>query len=289
MRRFLLFVIAAVSLLLSGSPAGARTGKVRVMSFNVRVQLPADTGKFNWESRKEACVKALRKYKPDILGIQEAASVQKQYLMKELSKYYVMVDGSAKPGTLNEDTAVGYVPIFFRADRFELLDYGTFWLNEEQAPEKVGWDAERVRNVYWVKLRFRKSGQILFCFNTQLDRRGTVSRTEGSKVIVEKIKEMAGDKAVVFLTGDFNVSGDDASLKPLGAYLKKADKEVRKADTTPSFNDFGRSGAKSSVDHIFSRNAQARSFEVVSDRFGVRYVSDHYPLSADFEVEIPKD
>ncbi len=289
MRRFLLFVIAAVSLLLSGSPAGAGTGKVRVMSFNIRVQLPADTGKFNWESRKEACVKALRKYKPDILGIQEAASVQKQYLMKELSKYYVMVDGSAKPGTLNEDTAVGYVPIFFRADKFELLDYGTFWLNEEQTPEKVGWDAERVRNVYWVKLRFRKSGQMLFCFNTQLDRRGTVSRTESSKVIVEKIKEMAGDKAVVFLTGDFNVSGEDASLKPLGAYLKKADREVRKADTTPSFNDFGRGGAKSSVDHIFFRNAQARSFEVVSDRFGVRYVSDHYPLSADFEVEMPKD
>ncbi len=63
------------------------------MSFNIRIQFPADTGKYNWESaRKAGCVKAIRKYLPDIIGLQEADLGQKSFLMNELQKY-IMIDG----------------------------------------------------------------------------------------------------------------------------------------------------------------------------------------------------
>lgn len=159
MRRILLLVTAVITAwTLSGIKAEAKEEKASVMSFNIRIQFPADTGKYNWESRKAGCVKAVRKYRPDVLGLQEVTSGQKSYMMNEL-KEYIMIDGNAKPGTVNHDSDFGFNPVFFLADRFELLDYGSFWLNEDQTPEKKGWDAEYVRSANWVKLRFRKSGQ----------------------------------------------------------------------------------------------------------------------------------
>ena len=85
MRRILLLVTAVITVLaLSGIKAEAKSEKASVMSFNIRIQFPADTGKYNWESRKAGCVKAIRKYLPDIIGLQEAAPGQKSFLMNEL-------------------------------------------------------------------------------------------------------------------------------------------------------------------------------------------------------------
>ena len=280
MRRILLLVTAVITAwTLSGIKAEAKSEKASVMSFNIRIQFPADTGKYNWESRKAGCVKAIRKYLPDIIGLQEAAPGQKSFLMNELKKY-IMIDGNGKPGTVNQDSEFGFNPIFFLADRFELLDYGTFWLNEDQTPEKKGWDAEYVRTTNWVKLRFRKSGHIIFLFNTHFDNTGVKARQESAALMVEKIKEIAGDNAVVFMTGDLNTT-----------YLKESGKTVKKADKTPSFNDFGRNGARlQMIDHIFYRNAEARSFNVVDEpKFGVKYISDHYPVISGFVIELPKN
>ena len=291
MRRILLLVTLIVAaIILCGTKVHAKTEKTSVMSFNIRLQLPSDTGEQNWESRKNGCIKAIRKYYPDIIGLQEASIGQKSFMMKELSKY-IMIDGNTKPGTINEETETEFNPILFRADRFELLDYGSFWLNEDQTPEKKGWDAEYVRTANWVKLRFRKSGQIIFLFNTHFDNIGDKSRQESSELIVEKIKEIAGSGAVVFLTGDLNAKSGDKALKPLDAYFQEAAKTVKKADKSPSFNDFGRKGRKQeSIDHIFYRNAEAKTFNVVDEpKFGVKYISDHYPVVSEFVIELPKD
>ncbi len=285
----LVTLIASVGIL-CGTKVHAKTEKTSVMSFNIRLQLPADTGEHNWESRKTGCVKAIRKYYPDIIGLQEASTGQKSFIMKELPKY-IIIDGNAKPGTINEDTESAFNPIFFRADRFELLDYGSFWLNEDQTPEKKGWDSEYVRTANWVKLRFRKSGQIIFLFNTHFDNTGAKARLESAALMVEKIKEIAGNNEVVFMTGDLNTSGEDKAIKPLTTYLKESAKTVKKADNAPSFNNFGRKGAKPQrLDHIFFRNAEAKSFIVVNEpKFGVKYISDHYPVVSEFIIELPKD
>ncbi len=260
------------------------------MSFNIRIQLSSDTGERNWENRKNGCVKAIRKHNPDIIGLQEASSGQKAFLKKELHKY-ILVDGNTKPDTIDEETKNGFNPILFRADRFELLDYGSFWLNEDQTPEKKGWDAEYVRTANWVKLRFRKSGQIIFLFNTHFDNSGEEARRESASLIVGEIKRIAGSDAAIFLTGDLNVESGNNALKPLDTFLQEASRTVKKADKVHSFNDFGRKeGKPASIDHIFYRNAQAKAFNVINEqKFGVKYISDHYPVVSEFVIKIPKD
>ncbi len=291
MERLFKFVAAAILVTLSFSlKAEAKGEDLRAMSFNIRYQFPADTGKLSWEARRAGCIKAIEKYKPDVIGFQEAYPYHKADLKKDLGKY-VMVDRGGKPGTPDLELKNNENPIMFRGDRLELLDYGYFWLNEDQTPDTKGWDAASIRNATWVKLQYKKSGRIFFYFNVHMDHRGANARLQSSKLIVEKIKEIAGDDAVVFLGGDFNMPDTEKGMKPLKEYLKDAASSVKKADKAPTFNDFGRKGSKPMwLDHLMFRGAIANSFIVVDEKkYGVEYISDHYPIVADFSIPpVPK-
>jgi hypothetical protein len=82
----------------------------------------------------------------------------------------------------------------------------------------------------------------------------------------------------------------EKGIKPLQDYMKDAAKSVRKADPAPTFNDFGRKGSKPMwLDHLMFRGATAKSFIVVDEnKYGVQYISDHYPIVADFIIPVPK-
>ena len=284
--------IAAVFVLISAFSIRSEAKKedFRAMSFNIRYQFPADTGKLSWEARKAGCIKAIEKYSPDVIGFQEAYPYHKADLKKELGKY-VMVDRGGKPGTPDLELKNNENPVMFRGDKLELLDYGYFWLNEDQTPDQKGWDAASVRNATWVKLKYKKSGRIFFYFNVHMDHRGANARLQSAILIVEKIKEIAGDDAAVFLGGDFNMPDTEKGIKPLQDYMKDAAPALgKKADPAPTFNDFGRKGSKPMwLDHIMFRGATVKSFTVVDEKkYGVEYISDHYPIVADFVIPVPK-
>ena len=202
----------------------------------------------------KGCLKAIKKFEPDILCLQEAYSYHKADLMKELNKY-MLVDRSVKPGQVDPEVKNNENPIMFRGDKFELLDYGSFWLNEGQAPDTPGWDAAQPRNATWVKLRYKKSGVIFFCFNTRFDD-GENAGKKSSELMADKVKEIAGDDA----------------------------------QTMATFNGFGKPGnAPLWPDHIHSRNAKVESYEVVdAKKYGPKFISDHNPVYAEFEIRIPK-
>ena len=121
MRKLLLFTVSAAALVLSGATAVAKTEDLSVMSFNIHGQEKDEAGDFSWEARKKGCLKAIKKYDPDVLFLQEAFSYHKADLMKELKKH-MLVDRSSKPGQVDQDIPFNENPIMFRADKFELLD-----------------------------------------------------------------------------------------------------------------------------------------------------------------------
>ena len=283
MKRVFSVLFAAAMLCTGIAGAKDKPDPIRVMTFNVRIQTAADEGPQSWDVRKEGCVKALKKHHPDVIGLQEAFYAHKSYLDGKLSDYQI-VDRGEKLGHIGEDGRFGQNPIFYRTDRLDLLDYGFFWLNEDQTADRKGWDAAYVRSVTWVKLKVRKSGKVFYFFNTHLDDQGKTARAESARLIAERIRTIAGEEDTVFLGGDFNTVSTDTALEPLKEVLKNTQMEVKKADKTLSFNNFGKKDGAAAIDHLFFRGAKAKSFEVVDEKFKVRYISDHFPVFADYEI-----
>ena len=110
------------------------------------------------------------------------------------------------------------------------------------------------------------------------------AREKSAKLNVSKMKELAGENAMLFITGDMNCSyaTDDASREALTPYYQwmSAARDIAPAGDAYSFNNYGSGTAtpKRNLDHIFYRNGIAVSFRTITDNYGVPYISDHYPI-----------
>jgi endonuclease/exonuclease/phosphatase family metal-dependent hydrolase len=103
--------------------------------------------------------------------------------------------------------------IFFDTTRLQLLQTQTFWLAEQtDIPGKKGWDAAIERIVTWAKFRDKKTKKVFYHFNTHFDHVGKVARRESARLLLQKVKEIAGT-AYCIITGDFNATPDDEPIQ----------------------------------------------------------------------------
>ena len=142
---------------------------------------------------------------PDLLDTQEVLHGQLLDMLERL-------DGYDYIGVGRDDGAQGgeYAAIFYKTDRMRLLDQGNFWISETPDRPGLGWDAACVRVCSWGKFakQTATNDEAFYFFNLHMDHVGVVARREGAKLIVSKIREIAGE-APVIVTGDFNVDQDD--------------------------------------------------------------------------------
>jgi len=174
--------------------------QLRVMSYNIRYGTAPD-GEDHWERRKEFLVATIRAFSPDLLGTQETLSFQRDYLAEHMPEYEVLGVGREDGKERGEMMAV-----FWRKDRFEVIDSGHFWLSETpEIPGSKSWDSSLPRMVTWVKLRDRvaESKPPIVWFNTHFDHRGAVVRRESARLIRRKLEEL-GKGCSLIIAGDFN-------------------------------------------------------------------------------------
>jgi len=184
---------------------------IRVMSYNIRYGTASD-GENHWDHRRDALIKAIRDYDPDLLGTQETLAFQRDFLAKNLPGYAVLGVGRDDGKEAGEMMA-----LYYKTSRFERLDGGHFWLSE--TPEIVGsrsWDSSLPRMATWVKLRDRKDPSappILFA-NTHFDHRGTEARLRSAQLVRSRLAEL-GEGCSIVLTGDFNAGEDSPPYRAL--------------------------------------------------------------------------
>ena len=255
-----------------------------VFSINIRYDNHQD-GEHGWASRKALVAATLRFHKADLAGLQEA-------LRHQIEDLADLLPGFSWIGVGREDGAQAgeHCPIFYRNDRFQLLESGTFWLSESpQRPGSRSWDAALPRIVTWAKLRDTLSSRQFFFFNTHFDHRGREAREKSAALILRKAEEIGGGYPVV-LTGDFNFTPESRGYHILtagrdgtGGFLDALDLADVSYGGTQTYNGFDteiRQGRR--IDFIFLRNGfQADRFGVIADRWGGRFVSDHYPVLAE--------
>ena len=175
---------------------------LRVMSFNIRLG-SANDGENSWSRRRDLVEEEIRRAKPDVLGMQEVEAHQADWLRERLSEY--VFHGV---GRTDGDRKGEFAPLMLRADRFEILDSGHFWLSESpDVPGVKGWDAACERMASWVKVRDRRSDASLFVLNTHLDHVGVRAREESLKLINRRAAQLSGGAPVIVM-GDFNCAAD---------------------------------------------------------------------------------
>ena len=270
----MIYLLAAVAFTACGSATS-----LSVMTFNMRYDNPED-GQNNWRFRRERIAGVIKAQEVDVLGTQELLSNQFNDLSGLLTGYQ-----GVGVGRLDGAESGEYCAVFFRKDRFTLLDSGTFWLSE--TPEVVGslgWDGACERIATWVVLRDR-DGRELFFIDTHLDHVGQVARDEGVSLLMKCIETLSGGRPVI-LTGDFNSepgSSVVAHVQKDGVLRDAKAIAAQRSGTDWSFSDFGQipEAERPLLDYIFvSGDIEAVRYEVLPDIFDGGYVSDHAPVMA---------
>ncbi len=250
-----------------------------VMSFNLRrgatVKMDERDGKNRWDKRRNAVVKLINECSPDVLGIQEGLLAQVDWISEKCPQY-TRVGVGRKDGGMTSKSCE-FNAIYYKTDKFTLLDSGTFWLSETPAAPSRSWDAKNYRIATWVRLKNLKGKEFVYV-NTHIETKACPeAQAKGMKVLMGQIAAIAGECRVM-LGGDFNVEPGHEVLAPLAYGWQEARKASPVSDDKDSYNAFGKRGQQ--YDHIFFKGFKPLSFKTVDANYGVPYVSDHYPVMA---------
>lgn len=268
--------------------------ELTVATYNIRNANKADSLKGDgWGQRAPVVAQLMQFHDFDVVGTQEGKYGQMLDLKKLMPNYdYVGI------GRDDGKQAGEFSAIFYKTDKFKLLNKGDFWLSTETDHPNKGWDAALPRICSWGQFEDIASGNTFYFFNVHFDHVGVEARKESAKLILDKIKSIAGNSPTI-LAGDFNVDQNNESYHLLNksTILRDAyDQSPIKYElngTHNSFNPNSKTGSR--IDHIFLTN----DFEV--SRYGIlmdtyrspnkeeaRLPSDHFPVMIKLELKDAK-
>ena len=276
MKQFFLSVFIVISVFSSAQ-------NLKLMTYNIRLDLESD-GENKWSNRKDFWASQITFYEPDVFGIQEALPHQVTDIASALPEYsYVGIgrDGIGKGESSN---------IFFKKDRFKMVQENTFWLSE--TPEKIskGWDAALNRVCTYVLLKDNKTKKSFWVFNAHLDHIGELARTNAIQLILSKIKEVNTKNFPVFLTGDFNTEPNEQRITDLkkqmdDSYYITKQKPFGPTGTFNAFQYF--EPVTKRIDYIFlSKNNPFKvlKYAILTDSKNLKFPSDHFPVLVELQL-----
>lgn len=256
------------------------------MSFNIWSDAPRNR---SWIRRRDRIADVLRRHLPDIAGLQEATVPMIRDLHARLPEFHWVGVGREDGRELGE-----CAPIFFRANRFTLVEQGHFWLAENCDLPGRGWDALCHRVVTWARLAETESGRVITHFNTHFDHLGRRAREQSAHLLLRKIADIGGTEPVV-VSGDFNCRETSAPYltligrRPFKApapdydSLRDSRYESATPPTGPAKTFRGLLGmlGMGRIDYVFVKNGIRTERHAVLDE--AQGASDHRPMLVEWE------
>ena len=257
---------------------------IRVITQNMRF---GDDGNGNSiQNRSQRFRQLLEEYVPDILGTQEFTYNWDVWLKR-------VFKATTEAGTLPEYGVVGCSRegrntkngesnlIFYRTDRFELLDSDTIWLSD--TPDQVSCVSGSLCNriCTWALLKDKSTGATILVANTHLDHGTDTVREQQAQILMDYLTQRIDDYPV-YLTGDFNTYKGSDAYSTVSETLMDAHTSAWTDASTVShtFHDYSSWGSE--IDFIFHRdNTTPVHYEILSKDYG-GFVSDHYGVFAEF-------
>ncbi len=310
MKRQRFFFLALSILILAGCGRPTTTTFIAA-SYNMRNANGSDSTAGNgWGRRYPVIAEMVRFHGFDIFGTQECFLHQLQDMKAALPGYDYIGAGRDDGKDKGEHSA-----IFYRTDKFDLVEKGDFWLSETPDKPSKGWDAVLPRICSWGHFKCKDTGFEFLFFNLHMDHMGKQARVESALLVQEKIKEF-GTELPAILTGDFNVDQTHQSYEALvstGMLKDSYEAADFRYATNGTFNSFNpNSFTTSRIDHVFVspafhvikygvltdtyRSAETEPQEAdVKDapkeisvkKYVARTPSDHFPVMAELEISRP--
>lgn len=257
---------------------------IGVMSFNLKAEdKTADHNK-----RVDAVVETILKYRPSVVGVQEATDTWIALLNQRLGDIYTIVGEGRNGDGSGEHSAILYL-----TEEFDCIESGTKWLSE--TPDKKGsqFAESHYKRIMTYALLSRKSdGKQFLHVNTHLDY-GTTDAEEAVKVaqmqvIFDEIRNFSPD--FIIITGDFNATVDSPVYQMItdNGYEDTCGGDALQAPTYHAL--MGTTGAPSHIDFIFYKSKYHSKYDtyylsniydrICNERVDNENVSDHYPIFA---------
>ena len=263
---------------------------MNIGSFNISEKMPVD--------RSNAVIQIIQSQNFDILGLQEDHSIDMDKLIPRLTNYssvgFQNFESPKDSGSFNS--------IFYKKDRYELLDSGMFYLAEDETQPMIGWlqsnESGYIRSCTWAKFKDKAFKKEIWVYNTHMEWRVVASK-ESAKMLLRKMKENAGDSSAVILMGDLNVepSSPAYDILNLSDFVKDGANVAEtklKDPNTLTFNGFIE--PKRRLDFFFVTDAvSVLEYDVLLDKYkkigdeifitdqyeegnDLKYASDHFPI-----------
>lgn len=256
---------------------------LNVMTFNIRLNTASDSMNA-WPFRRDHAASQILFYEVHLLGVQEALHDQMMDLQQRLTSYQSFGGGRDDGKTKGE-----YSAIFYDTARLQWLNGNMFWLSQTpEIPGSKGWDAAITRIMTWCKFRDKKTGKIFFAFNTHFDHIGKEARAASAKLVLQKVKQIAGAEQAI-ITGDFNATASDEPIKII-TDISNPDHllDTKQLSQTPHFGPDGtftgfanKETGYEPIDHIFlNKKMTVLKHAALSETWQGRFSSDHFPVMA---------
>ncbi len=277
-------ILGAVLLILTAfaCKSQVREGRVTAMSFNVRYDNSEDAP-HTWAKRKALIAQIIQENEVNVLGTQETLHHQLEDLKGLMPDFAVLGVGREDGKTEGE-----YSALWYKKERFELVNNGHFWLSEQ--PDSIGmkgWDAVCERIATWAILKDKETAKEFFVLNTHFDHVGMVARAKSVALIKNKVREYAGERPFIIM-GDFNADPKDNVVLTMTDAIAKTpaktpyyDSRLRakmKKGSDWTFHDFGEIAEqeRTRIDYIFVSKAwKVLLNENIRTDKGEIYASDH--------------
>lgn len=272
-------LIIFVSLLFLAMAYGKAEDKevLKIATFNLRMDTPSD-GENAWFHRKDMVNDLIRFYGFDLFGTQEGFTYQLNDILR-LSDYRFIGVGRDDGKDAGEHCA-----IFYRSDRFKVLDQGDFWLSEHPEKPGRGWDGTCCNRICtWGKFEDLKNHKQFYFFNVHYEYEGDVARRESSNLMISRIKSIAGNQPV-FLTGDFNAFPTEEPIRILNdsGFLNDSYKITKEAPFGPVCTYHGYDSTiktEERLDYIWVTDSiQIDKYGVLTNTLYGHTPSDHFPV-----------
>ncbi len=262
------------------TPEGYRPAEeVKVVSFNL------DANEATLAERSARLLPLILSFEPDSIGVQEARGSWNRKLNDGLVREGYTRVGVDAGGNANGSDAYFATYIFFRKDKYDLIDSGTFWMSKTpDVPSIYDSTVDCNRTCTWALLENKETGFRYVHMNTHLDWMNMEVNKIQVAMIREQIERFEAMGYPVLATGDYNCDEGTASYhemlkSDLIADSKHVAEKTMDLGTYPSYGQYDVTVEKP-IDYVFvTKNMMTvHEYKVIDEKPDGKYVSDHNGL-----------